>query len=52
MIKLIGETAREDLSKIAGAKVHLFLFVKVKKDWMHDLETYERADVPNLIRKS
>jgi len=52
MIKLIGETARHDLSEIAGNKVHLFLFVKVKKDWMNDIESYERTDVPTLIKKS
>jgi GTP-binding protein Era len=52
MIKLIGEAARHDLGEIAGTKVHLFLFVKVKKDWMHDIESYESNDVPNLIKKS
>src|SRR3989338_4393089 len=36
MIKNVVEEARKDLSMIAGAKVHLFLFVKVKKDWMND----------------
>ncbi|OFW79862.1 MAG: GTPase Era [Alphaproteobacteria bacterium RIFCSPLOWO2_01_FULL_40_26] len=38
MIKNVGEEARKDLAMIAGAKVHLFLFVKVKKDWMNDTE--------------
>jgi GTP-binding protein Era len=31
MIKQIGLEARQDISLIAGTKVHLFLFVKVKK---------------------
>ncbi len=35
-IKEIGERARKELQKILGKKVHLFLFVKVKSDWMED----------------
>lgn len=51
MIKQIGLEARRDISEIAGAKVHLFLFVKVKKDWMHDVESYERIDVDKLPKQ-
>lgn len=43
MIKKIGEESRADLSLIAATNVHLFLFVKVKKDWMNDSESYERT---------
>lgn len=38
MIKEIGLEARHDIAEIAQTKVHLFLFVKVKKDWMSDKE--------------
>jgi GTP-binding protein Era len=48
MIKQISQESREDFSKIAQAKVHLFLFVKVKKDWMNDVESYEMIDVNKL----
>jgi GTP-binding protein Era len=48
MIKEIGLEARNDISKISGTKVHLFLFVKVKKDWMNDVESYESLDVEKL----
>jgi len=34
MIKKIGQESRQDISKIANAKVHLFLFVKVKENWV------------------
>lgn len=48
LIKEIGSESRADLSEIAGSKVHLFLFVKVKKDWMSDLESYEIIDVEKI----
>jgi GTP-binding protein Era len=51
MIKEIGAEARKDIAEIAGAKVHLFLFVKVKKDWMNDVESYESLDVDKLPKK-
>jgi GTP-binding protein Era len=39
-IKAIGEAARKDIADIAGAKVHLFLFVKVRENWGDDPERY------------
>jgi GTP-binding protein Era len=39
-IKAIGEAAREELSKLLGRKVHLFLHVKVKPDWEEDRGLY------------
>lgn len=48
MIKEIGQEARTDMAEIIGNKVHLFLFVKVKKDWMSHLESYEMIDVERL----
>ena len=41
MIKSIGEAAREELSKILGVKVHLFLHVKVDEKWADNKEIYE-----------
>ena len=51
LIKEIGMQAREEIGEIAGAKVSLFLFVKVKKDWMNDLESYEMNDLGKLPKK-
>ena len=39
-IKAIGEAARKDIAEIADAKVHLFLFVKVRENWGDDPERY------------
>jgi GTP-binding protein Era len=39
-IKAIGEAARKDIAEIADAKVHLFLFVKVREGWGEDPERY------------
>ena len=39
-IKAIGEAARKEIAEIADAKVHLFLFVKVREGWGEDPERY------------
>ena len=39
-IKAIGEAARRDIAEIADAKVHLFLFVKVREGWGDEPERY------------
>ncbi|MDT9600779.1 GTPase Era [Sphingosinicella rhizophila] len=39
-IREIGAAAREELSKLLGRKVHLFLHVKVKPDWEEDRGLY------------
>ena len=39
-IKAIGEAARKEIAEIAGVKVHLFLFVKVRENWGDDPERY------------
>lgn len=38
MIKTIGQQSRMELAEILGQKVHLFLFVKVRENWLNDLE--------------
>lgn len=48
MIKEISITAKEDISKIVGAKIHLFLFIKVQKDWMNKTDSYEKIDINKL----
>lgn len=48
MIKKIGQEARHDIGDIAGAKVHLYLFVKVKQDWMRNAENFEKIDIEKL----
>ncbi len=40
-LKAIGEAARKELSELLGAKVHLFLHVKVDEKWGDDKEIYE-----------
>jgi GTP-binding protein Era len=39
-IKAIGEAARKEIAQIVEAKVHLFLFVKVREGWGEDPERY------------
>jgi GTP-binding protein Era len=39
-IKAIGEAARKEIAEIAEAKLHLFLFVKVREGWGEDPERY------------
>jgi GTP-binding protein Era len=39
-IKEIGATARAELTKLMGVKVHLYLHVKVKPDWDEDRSVY------------
>jgi GTPase len=39
-IKAIGEAARKEIAEIVDAKVHLFLFVRVREGWGEDPERY------------
>jgi len=39
-IKAIGAAARRDIAEAHGAKVHLFLQVKVRENWQDDPERY------------
>ena len=39
-IKAIGQAARKEIAGIAEARVHLFLFVKVRENWGDDPERY------------
>lgn len=39
-IKAIGQSARHDIAEAADTKVHLFLFVKVRENWINDPERY------------
>jgi GTP-binding protein Era len=39
-IKAIGQKARVEITEAAEAKVHLFLFVKVRENWSDDPERY------------
>jgi GTP-binding protein Era len=39
-IKAVGQAARADLEAFMGRKVHLFLTVKVKENWLEDPERY------------
>jgi len=39
-IKAVGKAAREELVEFLGRKVHLFLQVKVRPNWLEDSERY------------
>ena len=39
-IKAIGARARAELEKMLDRRVHLFLFVKVRENWIEDPERY------------
>jgi len=39
-IKSVGSAARLNIEKLLGHKVHLFLFVKVRKNWEDNPESY------------
>ncbi|HYC24622.1 MAG TPA: KH domain-containing protein, partial [Roseiarcus sp.] len=39
-IKAIGAAARKEIAVANEAPVHLFLFVKVRKNWIDDPERY------------
>jgi GTP-binding protein Era len=40
MIKEIGINARKNIEQLLGCKIHLFLFVKVRKDWENNPDHY------------
>ncbi|MCC3860663.1 GTPase Era [Pseudemcibacter aquimaris] len=40
-LKVIGKMAREELEELLDRKVHLFIFVKVRKGWGDDKERYQ-----------
>ncbi len=45
LIKKIGEQSRRELSKILGKKVHIFLHVKVRDNWMDNRDTYVTSGI-------
>jgi GTP-binding protein Era len=40
-IKAVGEAARHELEAMLGQRVHLFLFVKVRRRWLEDPERFQ-----------
>jgi GTPase len=40
-IKAVGEAARKELEGMLGQRIHLFLFVKVRRKWLEDPERYQ-----------
>ena len=40
MIKKIGQAARHELEEMLEERIHLFLFVKVRENWMNDPARY------------
>ena len=41
-IKTIGKLAREELTEFLGRKVHLFLQVKVRENWLNEAERFSQ----------
>ena len=41
MIQSIGKSARIEMQSLLDRKIHLFLFVKVRKNWMEDPDRYK-----------
>ncbi len=41
MIKKIGQSAREELEELLEERIHLFLFVKVRENWVNDPARYK-----------
>ena len=39
-LKALGEASRKELERILDKRVHLFLFVKVRENWLDDPERY------------
>ena len=39
-VRAISMSARQEIAKLVGAPVHLFLFVKVRPRWTDDPERY------------
>ena len=46
MLKSIGTAARKDICEAAETKVHLFLFVKVRENWIDDPDRYREMGLP------
>ncbi len=44
-IKLVREAAQRDLEEFLGRKVHLFLFVKVRENWLEDPARYRAMNL-------
>ena len=40
MIKKIGQSAREELEELLEDRIHLFLYVKVRENWVNDPARY------------
>jgi GTPase len=45
-IKKISSSARHAIEEMAGHRVHLFLFVKVRENWENDPERYREMGLP------
>ena len=41
MIKKIGQMARKELEELLECRIHLFLFVKVRENWINDPARYK-----------
>lgn len=45
LIKKIGEASRKEIAKLVDKKVSLFLFVKVRENWMENIGNYRGSGI-------
>ena len=45
MIKRIGQSARKEIEDLLEERIHLFLFVKVRENWINDPARYADWDL-------
>ncbi len=50
-IKQISTAARQEIAQILECKVHLFLFVKVRENWMEDPERYREMGLDFEVKR-
>ncbi len=41
-IKRIGIESRRELENLFSSRIHLFIFVKVRENWLNEREQYEK----------
>jgi len=51
MIKKIGTLARKEIEELTGAKIHLFLFIKLRENWFTDPERYNYLGMQQPAKK-
>ena len=48
-IKKIGKSSRQELIKIFEKEIHLFLYIKVKKNWTNNNDNFSDFEINNFL---